>query len=130
MHFSLKQRQGKENLNQKEACFTRLTDLAHCAVPPCLDVMLALIASVHKAVLSLVVQFNEHTHRAPLAPPERAELPMFVPGQSQESITAIHQITGEQGVRVDNGRQSVDHGAGVEVYYKEYLQQSKKQFSC
>lgn len=50
----------------------------------------ALIASVHKAVLALVVQLNQHTHSAPLAPSEGAKLPMFVPSQSQEGITAIH----------------------------------------
>lgn len=91
-------------------------------MPACLHVVLALVASVDEAVLSLVVQLNQHAHGAPLAPPERAEFPVLVPGQSQEGVTAVHQVTGEQGVRVNDGRQGVDHGSRVEVDHKEHLQ--------
>lgn len=97
------------------------THLAHGAVPACLHMVLALVASVDKAVLSLVVQLDQHAHGAPLAPPERAELPVFVPGQSQESVATIHQVTREHGVRVNDGRQGVGHGTGVEVDHKEHL---------
>ncbi len=55
--------------------------------------VLALVAGVHKAVLALVVQLNQHAHSAPLAPPQGAELPVFVPGQSQEGVAAVHQVT-------------------------------------
>lgn len=103
-----------------------VTHLAHSAVPASLHVVLALVASVDKAVLSLVVQLNQHAHGAPLAPPEGAELPVFVPGQGQEGIAAIHQVTREHGVRVNDGRQGVGHGTGVEVDHKEHLQQTEK----
>lgn len=103
-------------------CITE-THLANSAVPACFHMVLALIASVDKAVLSLVVQLNQHAHGAPLAPPEGAELPVLVPGKSQKRIPAIHQITGEQGVRVNNRGQSVHHGGRVEMNDKEHLKQ-------
>lgn len=84
--------------------------------------VLALIASVDKAVLSLVVQLHQHAHGAPLAPPKGAELPVFVSGQSQEGITPIHQVTREQGVRINDGWQGVGHWSRVEVDHKEHLQ--------
>lgn len=64
--------------------------LADSAVPAGLHVVLALIASVHKAVLALVMQLHQHAHCAPFASSQRAELPVLVPGQSQKGITAIH----------------------------------------
>lgn len=111
--------------NKKFQCKTTTiaaTYLAHSTVPACLHMVFALVASVDKAVLSLVVQLNQHAHGAPFAPPEGAEFPVLVPGKSQESITAVHQVTGEQGVRVNDGRQGVDHGSRVEVDHKEHLQ--------
>ena len=102
------------------------TNLAHGAVPACLHMVLAFIASVDKAILSLVVQLHQHAHGAPLTPPEGAKLPVFVPGESQEGITAIHQVTREHGVRVDDGRQGVGHGNRVEVDHKEHLQRAEK----
>lgn len=59
-------------------------------MPTCFHVVFTLIACVDKAVLALIMQLNQHAHGAPLAPSERAELPVFVPGQSQKGITAIH----------------------------------------
>lgn len=91
----------------------------------CLHVVLALVTSIDKTILSLVVQFNEHAHGAPLAPPEGAELPVLVPCQSQEGITAIHQVTGEQWVGVHDGRQSVDHGPRMKVNHEEHLKQRR-----
>lgn len=44
--------------------------LTHGAVPPCLHVVLALVACIHEAVLALIVQLNKHAHGAPLAPSE------------------------------------------------------------
>lgn len=84
--------------------------------------MFALVASVDKTVLSLVVELDQHAHGAPPASPERAEFPVLVPGQSQESVAAVHEVTGEHGVGVNNGRQGVDHGCRVEVDHKEHLQ--------
>lgn len=101
--------------------------LTHSAVPPCLHVVFALVACVHEAVLALIVQLNKHAHGAPLAPSERAKLPMFVPGESQEGITAVHQVTREQRVRINNGWQSIGHGSRVEVDYKEHLQHKRSQ---
>lgn len=83
--------------------------------------VLTLIAGVNKAILSLVVQLNQHAHGAPLTPPERAELPVFVPCQSQEGIPAIHQVTGDQGVRVTDGWEGVSHGPRMKVDYEEHL---------
>ena len=103
-----------------------VTHLAHSAMPASLHVVFALVAGVDKAVLALVVQLHQHAHGAPLAPPEGAELPVFVPGQSQEGIAAVHQVTGEHGVGVHDGRQGVGHGSRVEVDHKEHLQQSGK----
>lgn len=59
-------------------------------MPARLHMVFALVAGVNKAVLSLIVQLHQHAHGAPLAPPEGAELPVLVPGQRQEGITAIH----------------------------------------
>lgn len=85
--------------------------------------MLALVARVHEAVLALIVQLHQHAHGAPLAPPEGAELPMLVPCERQEGVAAVHQITGEQRVRVNDGRQGVGHGSRVQVDDEEHLQQ-------
>lgn len=52
---------------------------------------------------------------------------MFVPGESQEGITTIHQVTREQRVGVNNGWQSIGHGSRVEVDYKEHLQHKRSQ---
>lgn len=83
--------------------------------------MFTLIAGVDEAVLALVVQFHQHTHGAPLGPSQRAELQVFVPGQSKEGIAAIHQVTGHQGVHVGDGGQGVCSGASNETDDKEDL---------
>lgn len=83
--------------------------------------MFALITSVDEAILALVMQFNKHAHSAPLASPKGAELPVFVSGQGQEGVSSVHQVTGQQGVRVNQGRQSVDHRSRVKVDHKEHL---------
>lgn len=83
--------------------------------------VLALITGVNKTILSLVVQLDQHAHCAPLAPPQGAELPVFVPRQSQEGITTVHQVTGDQWVGVSNRRQSVGHGSRMKVDHKEHL---------
>lgn len=44
--------------------------LADSAVEAGLHVVFAFIAGVDKAVLALVVQLHQHTHGAPLGPPE------------------------------------------------------------
>lgn len=100
--------------------------LANSAVPASFHVMLALIASVNKAVLALVVQLHQHAHCAPLASPQRAELPVLVPGQRQKGITAIHEVTSEQRVGVHNGRQGVDDWPSMEVDDKKHLGHTKE----
>lgn len=89
-----------------------------------------LIAGVDEAVLALVVQLHQHTHGAPLGPPERAELQVLVPGQSQEGITAVHQVTGHHGVRVSDGGQRVGSGASNEADDKEDLGIRVERISC
>lgn len=86
-----------------------------------LHVVFTLIAGVDEAVLALVVQLHQHTHGAPLGPPERAELQVLVPGQSQEGIAAIHQVAGHQRVLVSDGGQRVGSGAGDEADDEEDL---------
>lgn len=83
--------------------------------------VLALIAGVHKAVLSLVVQFYQHTHRAPLAPSQRAELPVLVSSQSQKGITAIHQVTGQQRVGVHDGWEGLNNWPSMKVNNEKHL---------
>lgn len=95
--------------------------LADSAVPASLYVVLALVAGVHKAVLALVVQLYQHTHCAPFASSQGAELPVLVPGQSQKGITAIHQVTGQQRVGVHDGWQGVNDWPGMEVDDKKHL---------
>lgn len=80
-----------------------------------------LIAGVNKAVLALIVKLHQHTHGAPHRPPERAELQVLVPGQRQEGITAVHQITSHQGIGVSDGGQRVGSGPGNETDNEEHL---------
>lgn len=89
-----------------------------------------LIAGVNKAVLTLVVELHQHTHGAPLGPPERAELQVLVPRQRQERITAIHQVTGHQGVHVSDGGQRVGGWASNEPDDKEDLRITVDRISC
>lgn len=81
----------------------------------------ALIASVHKSVLALVVQLYQHAHCAPFTSSQRAELPVLVPGQSQKGITAIHQVTCQHRVGVHDGWQGVYDWPGMKVDNKKYL---------
>lgn len=67
-----------------------------------LHMVFALITSVDKAVLALVMQLHQHAHGTPHGPPQRAELQVFVPGQCQKSITAVHEVTCHQGIWVYN----------------------------
>lgn len=83
--------------------------------------VLALIAGVDKAVLALIMQLHQHAHGAPLGPPQGAKLEVLVPGQCQESISAVHEITRHQGVRVYNWGQGVRHGASDQPDHKEHL---------
>lgn len=84
--------------------------------------MLALVARVDEAVLALVVQLHQHAHGAPLTSPQRTELPVLVSGQRQKGITPIHEVTGQQRVRVHYGWEGVDDRPRVEVDNKEDLE--------
>lgn len=109
------------------ATISYLTD---CAVPACLHMVLALIASVDKAVLALVVQLYQHAHGAPFTSPQRAELPVLVPSQSKQGITTIHQVTGQHRIWVHNGWQGINKGPGMEVDNKKHLVRIKKGKEC
>lgn len=87
--------------------------------------VLALIAGVDKAVLALIMQLHQHAHGAPLGPPQGAKLKVFVPGQGEESISAIHEIARHQGVRVYDWGQGVRHGASDQPDHKEHLTRGK-----
>lgn len=59
-----------------------VSHLADSAVEASLHVVFTLVAGIDEAVLALVVELHQHTHGAPLGPPERAELQVLVSGQS------------------------------------------------
>lgn len=103
------------------------THLTDSTVEASLHMVLALITSVDKAVLALVMQFHQHAHGAPQGPPQRAELQVFVSGQRQESIAAVHEVTCHQGIRVCNGGQCICHGCSDQSDHKEHLEQNRKQ---
>lgn len=86
----------------------------------------ALVARVDEAILTLVVQFHQHTHRAPFGSSQRAELQVLVPSQRQKSIATIHQVTRHQGVQIYYGRQRVDGGAGNEANDEKDLRTPKQ----
>lgn len=46
---------------------------------------------------------------------------MLVPGQGKECIPTIHQITRDERVRINDGRQGVGSRAGDEADHKEDL---------
>lgn len=83
--------------------------LADRAVPPGLHVVLALVAGVDEAVLALRVQLHQHAQRGPLGAAQGGELPVLVPGQGEEGVPPVHQVTAQQRIRVHNGVQGVDH---------------------
>lgn len=99
--------------------------LTDSTVETSLHMVLAFVTSVDKAVLTLVMQLHQHAHGAPLRPPQRAELQVFVPGYCQESITAIHEVTCHKAIRVDNRGQGICHGACNQSDHKEHLGQKK-----
>lgn len=105
------------------------THLTNGTVEASLYVVLAFIASVDKAVLTLVVQLHQHTHGAPHGPPEGTELEMFVPGQGKECIAAIHKVTCHKGVRVRDWGQGICHGASNQPNHKEHLGGGKQSTS-
>lgn len=113
-------------LNQTYTNNSSPTHLTDGTVEASLHMVLALIASVDEAVLALVMQLHQHAHGAPLGPPQGAKLKMFIPGQSQESITAIHEVTCHQGIWVYNRGQGICHGACNQPDHKEHLRQEKK----
>lgn len=90
-----------------------MTYLTDSAVPPRFHVMFALIARIDEAVLALGVELHQHAERGPLGSAERGELPVLVSGQGEEGVAPVHQIAAEQGIRVHNGRQSVNDRPGV-----------------
>lgn len=103
------------------------THLTDGTVETGLHVVLALITSVDKAILALVMQLHQHAHGAPFRPPQRAELQVFIPSQCQESITAIHEVTCHQGIRVCNRGQGICHGACDQPDHKEHLGQERRE---
>ena len=46
---------------------------------------------------------------------------MLVSGQSEESITPIHEVAAEQGVRVHDGGLSADNRSSMQMNHKEDL---------
>lgn len=51
---------------------------------------------------------------------------MFVAGQRQEGVAAVHEVARHQGVWVYNRRQGVRHGAGDQPDHKEHLGREKE----
>ena len=84
--------------------------------------VLALVAGVDKAVLALGVQLHQHAHGGPLGSSQRRELQVLVPCKGEKGIPPIHQVTGDEGVGVNYGRQGVGGRASDETDHKEDLQ--------
>ena len=66
---------------------------------------LAVVASVDKGFLALVVQLVEQRHGGKLGPPQGGELVVLLPGGGEEGVTAVHQLTAHSRVRLLNGWQ-------------------------
>lgn len=107
-----------------------ISHLTDGAVEARLHVVFALVAGVDEAVLALVVQLHQHTHGAPLGPPQRAELQVLVSGQSQEGVAAVHQVAGHQRVGVSDGGQRVGGGAGNKADDEEDLESGGEDQLC
>lgn len=84
--------------------------------------VLALVAGVDKAVLALGVQLHQHAHGGPLGSSEGGELQVFVPCEGEKGIPPIHQVAGDEGVGIHDGRQGVGGRASDETDHKEDLQ--------
>lgn len=97
------------------------TYLTHSAMPACLHVVLALIAGVDKAILTLCMQLHQHAHGRPLGSSERGEFQVLIPRKGEKRISTIHQVTGDERVRIDNGRQGVGSWTSDEADYEEDL---------
>lgn len=52
---------------------------------------------------------------------------MLVPGQGEEGVAAVHQVTVQQGVRVNDGGQHVGHLGRVQVDHKEHLEGERRE---
>lgn len=91
-----------------------------------LHVVFALIASVYKTVLALVMQLYQHAHGAPHRPTQGTKLQMFVPGQCKEGITTIHEVTCHERVGVYDRGQGICHRACNQSDHKEDLEQEKE----
>ena len=71
----------------------------------CFYIRSTAVASVDKIVLALVVQFKQHGHRRVLCAAQRRELVVFLARHHEECVTTVHQIVGDERVRVFDGRQ-------------------------
>lgn len=101
------------------------TYLTHSAMPACLHVVLALIASVDKAILTLCMKLHQHAHGRPLGSSKRREFQVLIPCKGEKCISTIHQVTGDERVRINNGRQGVGSWTSDEADYKEDLPTDK-----
>lgn len=101
------------------------THLTHSAMPACLHMVLALVAGVDKSILTLCMQLHQHAHGRPLGSSEGREFQVLIPCKGEECISTIHQVTGDERVRINNGRQGVGSRTSDEADYKEDLPRDK-----
>lgn len=99
---------------------TGLANLALAAVIPGLHWLLAYVARVEEPIRALRVQRHQHGQGGVLGAPQRGELPVLLPSQGQEGVPALHQIAGEERVRVTRVV-SWDQAGIVQLDHKEHL---------
>lgn len=71
----------------------------------CLNVSMTVVASVDEAVIALCVELIQERHSRELGSTKGRELPVFFSGQVKESITPVHEVTGNEGIGIGGGRE-------------------------
>lgn len=99
-------------------------------MPPGLHMGFTMITCVHEIVSSLIVNFIQHCQGWVFSPPQWREFLMLVPSHGEEGITAVHQVTGNHGVRVNDWREWLwGISLTVKSDHKEHLKRYGKYIS-
>lgn len=99
-------------------------------MPPGFHMGFTMITCVHEIVSSLIVNFIQHCQGWVFSPPQRREFLMLVPSHGEEGITAVHQVTGNHGVRVNDWREWLwGISLTVKSDHKEHLKKYGKYIS-
>ena len=65
---------------------------------------MTVVAGVDEAVVALRVELVQESHGGVLGPAEGRKLPVLLSSQVQESITPVHEVTGNEGIGISGGR--------------------------